>query len=760
MPAKSSPTKRGKPLRSKPGKPSRSNRYKFSLWTFLVGLAVVATMVMLNRFHVFDRYELSMADLRMYWHSTPKTTGAIKIAAIDDKSIAELGQWPFRRSVMAQFERALNDYKVAVVGYDVLFSEPDNLDAARASLVERLEKSGTTKVRAEELLGESNDQAFANAIKAQGRTVLAYSFGTLNAAGKTQGVLEQGFTTEMLLPAPLSYSLARIPPGMVRELFGSKWYRPPIPILNQAAHSTGYVSTDSDDDGVMRAQIMVARFHDGNRVPLSLAVLKALAGDGNLILNFGVLGEQKVIIQNPNGETEREFPINEHGQMLVNFRGPEETFPHFSFTDILHQRVPASNLMEKIVLVGATARGLGDRFNTPEAADFPGIEIHANAIDDILQNDVIVRSADNGIEGLWSIALGLLMVLAASFLPANLTAMAAVILGASYTLVARQLLWHDHRLIGIVYPLLMLASTYMVLAGFRYYEETKEKRYLRHAFEHYLHPSVIASVVDNREGLKLGGERRVLTILFADIVNYTGLSESTDPVELVTMLNEYMTKMTDHILESKGVVDKIRGDGIMAFWGAPNDVPHHAQAAIDAALAMLSELKGLNATDPRFKTIDIGIGIATGEAIVGNFGGANRFDYSVIGDTVNLAARLEGLTRKFKSRLLVSRETVMLAASKKYIKREIGQVRVKGKERPVAVVEIAGHANDGVDPGFYDRFAYLNELLQNGQADEARAELSRLLEENPDDGVITMYAERFAELEELPREMLFEFDTK
>ena len=313
---------------------------------------------------------------------------------------------------------------------------------------------GTTKVTAEDLLGESNDQAFADAIKAQGKTVLAYSFGTLNAAGPTKGVLEQGFTTEMILPAPLSYNLARIPPGMVRELFGSTWYRPPIPILNQAAHSTGYVPIDSDDDGVMRAQIMVARFHDGNRVPLSLAVLKALAGDGNLILNFGALGDQKVIIQNPNGETEREFPVNEHGQMLVNFRGPEGTFPHLSFTDILNHRVPASDLLGKIVLVGATARGLGDRFNTPEGGGFSRASrftpTRSTTSSRMTSSCAAPTTRSNGSCGL---VLGLLMVLAASFLPANLTAMAAVTLGGSYTLIARQMLWHDHRLIGIVYPL-------------------------------------------------------------------------------------------------------------------------------------------------------------------------------------------------------------------------------------------------------------------------------------------------------------------
>ena len=744
------------------GKPSRKHRYEFSKWTFLVGLSVVATMFTLNYYKAFNRLELNVSDLRMYWRAIPMTTGKVAIAAIDDQSIAEVGQWPFRRSVMAQFERALIDYKVAVVGYDVLFSEPDNIDVARGSLIDRMVKAGTARAEAEQLLGESNDQAFADAIKAQGTTILAYSFGTLDANGHTTGVIEKGFTSDMILPAPLSYNLARIPPGMVRELFGSKWYRPPLPILNQAAHYTGFVPIDSDDDGVMRAQIMVARFHDGNRAPLSLAALKTAAGDANLVLNFQTSGQHEVIIQTPNGDTAAAFPINEHGQMLVNFRGPEGTFPHLSFTDILHKRIPAADLAGRILLVGMTARGEGDRFNTPMGGDFPGVEIHANAIDDILANDVILRSADNNVEGFLGLLLGLMMMVAASFLPANFTAMGGVVIGGAYVLIARHILWDDHELIGITYPLLMLASTYVPTAAFRYYEESKQKRYLRHAFEHYLHPSVINSVLANPEGLRLGGQRKVLTILFADIVNYTSLSESmrTDPAALVTMLNEYMTTMTNRILDSGGVVDKIRGDSIMAFWGAPNDLPNHAQVAIDQALGMLVELKKLNANDPRFKSFDIGIGIATGEVIVGNFGGERRFDYSVIGDTVNLASRLEGLTRKFGSHLLVARDTIIGAAEAKYIKREIGQVRVKGKQDSVAVVEVVGHANDGVDPKFYDDFARFTQLLQEGKGEEARAELAILEEENPTDGVVHLYVEKFAEMNELPREMLFEFDTK
>jgi adenylate cyclase len=736
---------------------SSNRQYKFSLWTFLLGVAVAMLMVALNKVHAFDRFEFTVSDFRMYWHAVPHTSGMIRIAAIDDKSIAELGQWPWPRDVLAKFERALTDYKVAVVGFDVLFSEADSSDKVRAAIAERLVKSGASKLGAEDVIGKGNDQDFADSLKENGRTVLGYSLGSLNAAGHYDSRPEEGFTNQVVPPAPMSYNLVRLAPHEKLQIYGSDWFRPPVPILNAAAHGTGYVSIDADADGVIRAQIMVARFHDGHRVPLSLAVLKTLAGDPNLFLTSNGRG-MKVSIQSAQGRAE--FPINEHGQMLVTFHGPAGTFPYISIADIINHRVAPADLAGKIVLVGATARGLGDRKVTPLGGDFPGVEIHANAVDDILQNEVVTRSDNNDIERACGIALGLLMVLAASILPANLSAATAVSLGGVYTLFAHRALWGpQRRLIGVVFPLAMIAATYLVMAGYRYYEEGKARRYLRHAFEHYLHPNVIASIEENPDRLKLGGELRNVSILFADIVNYTGLSERTDPVALITMLNDYMTKMTDRIMESGGFVDKIRGDGIMAFWGAPLEVPNHAKAAVDAAIAMLEELKRLNATDERFTNVDIGIGIATGEAIAGNFGGVNRFDYSVIGDTVNLASRLEELTRKFKVHLIVSRRTIEEAGDG-YIARDIGLVRVKGKQQAVPIVEVAGSANDGVDPAFYQRFARISELLKQGQGEAARAALVALQQERPSDGVVHMYAEKFAQEKELPHEITFEFDTK
>jgi adenylate cyclase len=455
------------------------------------------------------------------------------------------------------------------------------------------------------------------------------------------------------------------------------------------------------------------------------------------------------------------IPVDEGGRMLVNFRRGSDPFAYYSVSDIIHHLIAPEKLAEKIVLVGATAHGLGDRGVTPVNGYMPRVEIHANAIDNIVQGDFIRRTPEGReIAFFGALILGLLMAAGVAGLSAMASAALGVILAVGYYTYAQARLTDDGLVIPVVFPMLVALATYMALAGFRYITEGLEKRHLRHAFEHYLHPDVISAVIENRDGLKLGGERRHMTILFADIVNYTGLSEKTDPAALVALLNNYMTKMTDHIMENDGVVDKIRGDGIMAFWGAPLDVPNHAHLAIESGIAMLAELSVMQKSDPRFAELDIGVGIATGDCIVGNFGGERRFDYSVIGDIVNLASRLEGLTRQFKVHLLVSLDTYTEAGAG-FIGRELGLVKVKGKELFVPVVDVAGRANDSVDPAFYNRFALALKMIRGGSARTAISELEHLSEERPNDTPVKMYLERLAaDPDHPPSEMVFEFDTK
>lgn len=737
---------------------SRKPRFHqpFSWRTFIVGLAVTALMLALLMVYpdALTFAELKITDLRMNARTPHPATNDVVVVGIDQKSIAALGHWPWSRDVMAQFQDALASYKPKVIGYDLLFSEADSDVAARREIASRLTALGLSDAQIQEALGHNHDEKFADAIKAQGNTFLGYAFA-IHQLNKSAGGAQAGYLSEPLDPPPLAYGLTHTAPGGAGPIMHADAYLPPTPILNRAARATGFYDIEGDADGEIRNELTVIEFHGRKCVPFFLAVTQAFFDGANLRLNLAPFGISSVKVGNIV------IPTDEMGRMMVTFRGAAGSLPHYSPVDVMAHRIPPDALSGKVVLVGALAQAIGDRAVTPAGAEFPRVEIHANAIDDVIAHDFIDASRTNTIalERIWAVVLGVAISLAVAYLTASIAFAAVLILIAAYFGFAQYLLIEHSVLVGVVFPLAVAGGVAGALAIFRYWTEGREKRRLRHAFEHYLHPDVIATVVDNPGGLKLGGERKIVTILFADIVNYTGLSERTDPAALVALLNDYMTKMTDFILESGGVVDKIRGDGIMAFWGAPLEISNHARAAIDSALSMLAELKSMREHDPRFATIDIGVGIATGEAIAGNFGGARRFDYSVIGDTVNLASRLEGLTRQFKVHLLVSKETYA-AAGDGYIARDIGLVRVKGKSNAVPIMEVVAAAK-GADPSYYDRFESALENLRKGDPRQAYSTLEAMRAERPDDGVIALYLEKLAAVADTPGgELVFEFDTK
>ncbi len=680
--------------------------------------------------------ELKAFDLRMYARGTRKPQGTVVIVAIDDKSISELGRWPWPRTVLAQLADALKNYKVAVVGFDMVFSERDDVDLERESLLAALNKAGLPTDKLQAAAGISNDQVFAQAIKNQGTTFVGYPLQVIDPYFPSTRI-DPEFVTKPETPAPLSYSLVRIDPGPISPVVPEAIaYLPNLPLINAAARGTGYFNTPTDADAVFRSEMMVIRFGKRYCEPLILAVTSAYAGDALTslhLVNFGVASVRIGPV---------DLPVDEQGRMLVNFRGPAHTFHYYSVSDVIKHRVPEQELAGKIVLVGASALGVGDRWSTPMGANFPGVEIHANAIDNILTGDFIEKSdVTQGLERWCAALMGVAVTVGVAFLSPLWSFAVGAALIVSYFSFAQYLLVKDGLLLGVLFPIATTFSTYAGLAGYKYVTEGHAKNRLRHAFEHYLHPAVIEGLVQDPDKLKLGGERRHMSILFADIVGFTSRSERTPPEELVALLNTYMTAMIDTIMRSGGVVDKLMGDGIMAFWGAPADIPNPARVSIECALDMLGELDKLRKTDPRFADVDIGIGIATGDAIVGNFGGKQRFDYSAIGDTVNLASRIEGLTRHFKVHLLVNHQTLEEAADG-FINRNLGMVKVKGKTQAVQIDEIAGRRGGAVEPAFYDEFAAALTALQKGSAHQALAELEELAKRKPEDWPVQIYLER------------------
>ena len=725
--------------------------------TLLIGLAIITAAIFVDLRYpaTLDQFELKVFDLRMYASGGRKPLGKVAIAAIDDKSVSELGRWPWSRSVMARLVSALGDYKVATIGFDIDFSEPDNNDVQREAIAARMMQAGLDDRQIASILGAvSNDEKLAQALREQGNAWLGFPFQSHGRNSQGIPTAAQGYVTTVVPPGPLAYGIVLTGTGAPPNVPTSPAYLPNIPVIGRAARGSAFFDIDIDPDAIIRREMMVIRFNGKYYAPLCLAMVAAYRGNAQLAVRLDASGVQRVAVG------DEEIPVDNIGRMLMRFRGRAQTFPHLSTTDIIKHRIPASDLAGKIVLVGVTGRGLGDKLAVPFGADYPGVEVHANATDNILAGDFVHQSRlDAGIQKGAAVLVGVAVSLAVAYLSAAWSAATTLALAAGYFAVAQFLLM-DGTLIGVMLPLVTLVATYTGLASYRYVTEGIEKRHLRHAFEHYLHPDIIASVVDQPDALKLGGERRHLSILFSDIVDFTQRAEQAKPEELVGLLNIYMTVMTDLILASGGVVDKLMGDGIMAFWGAPATVANPARSAIDCAIAMRKELQLLRERDPRFGDFRVGIGIATGDPIVGNVGGERRFDYSVIGDAANLASRVEGLTRQFKIDILVTLQTFVEAAGS-YVAREIGLVKVKGRREVVPMVEIAAHANDGLDPTYFERFSKAVASLRQGAQKQAYDEFAKLAAENPKDRAVQMYLDRMkSHGDEPPAEIVFEFDTK
>jgi adenylate cyclase len=729
------------------------------VFTFAIGLATIVAMTWLKLRYPkgFEWAELKASDIRLYQGTLPKPTGNVVIAAVDDKSIAEFGRFPWPRTVEARLVDALHSYGAAVVGFDIAFSERDPVDVEEERFAQQLEKSGVGERAVRQAIGGGNDAAFARTIAQQGSTYLGYFFSS-HWLNEPTGAEIGPFRTKLGQPAPIAYSMVIKSAGAQQQTYVANGYLPPFQLLSDAARGIAYVDIDEDSDGTARSYPIVIRFDRRYCLPLFLAMADAYLGRPPVILRFDSDGVSSVQLGAQN------IPVNQEGQMMVHFRGPPGAMPRVSIADVINHRLLAAMLAKKVVIVGVTAHAIGDRVVAPMSGDFPGVELQATAIDNLLAGDFIYSSLYlSAIERAGTWAMGAAAALAAAFLTAVYSAVIVLVLGLGYLAYTSWELSWNGRLVGIVFPFTTLLATYLTIVSYRYFAEGREKRYIRSAFELYVHPDYVASLIKDSSMLKLGGERRHLSILFADIMGFTSRAERSEPEPLVALLNTYMTAMTNVIFETGGVVDKLMGDGIMAFWGAPLPAENPARDAINCAIGMIAELKRLAEQDSRFTNIHIGIGIATGDVIVGNFGGEKKFDYSVIGDTVNLASRLEGLTRQFKVNILVNRQTYD-EAGHDYIAREIGLVKVKGKDQLVPVVDIAGHRGDSVDPELYEKFTEALAHLQRGESPEQA--LLNLQREWPDDHVIVMCLDRLKSNSQknttgsLPHEMVFEFDSK
>ena len=394
------------------------------------------------------------------------------IVTVDDRSIYELGRWPWPRTVFARLVDALRSYNVGVVGFDMVFSGQDDIDLERAKIVAAIRNTGLSTDKLSVASAVNNDQTFANAIKTQGSTFIGYplqmkgrSFGLVGvrSGGEAEAVLP-GFSAKIAPPAPLDYDLVRLAPGPPPPVPEAVAYLPNLPVINSAARGTAYFDAPTDPDGVFRSEMMVIRFNQRYCEPLILAVISAYANGALTSLTL----VDPTVVRIAVGPVA--LPVDEQGHMLVNFRGPAHTFPYYSVSDVIAHRVPDQALANKIVLVGATALGLGDRWSTPMGADFPGVEIHANAIDNILAGDFIQRSdVTAGLERLAAAVMAIAVAAAVAFLSTPwYSALVATMLMVAYCIFAQYLLVAHGLLLGVLFPIATTFITYAGMASYRY----------------------------------------------------------------------------------------------------------------------------------------------------------------------------------------------------------------------------------------------------------------------------------------------------
>ena len=533
----------------------------------------------------------------------------------------------------------------------------------------------------------SNDDALAEAIKHS--RVVAGQAGAASPEVKTaaDAALQTGFAVRGPDPRPYLVTFA----GLLRN----------VPAIEQAAAGRGLFSINPESDGIIR-RVPVIMTAQGSLVPsLSLELLRVVTGSSAILVRVDQAGVQAVAVPG------LEVPTDRNGQFWVHFNhhDPER---YVSAKDVLQGNVPPDRLAGKLVLIGTSAIGLLDLKTTPLDAAIPGVEVHAQILESVLSKSSFVNpNYAIGAELALAVLFGLAIIVAAPMLPASIVIVLGGCLIAGLIGLSLYLFVEHNLLIDFTYPLISSWLIYLVLTFVNYFREQKQRRQIRSAFGYYLSPHMVEQLASSPEKLVLGGEERRMTILFSDVRGFTTISEhyKDDPQGLTRLMNQFLTPLTNAIIERKGTIDKYIGDAIMAFWNAPVDDHEQEANACEAALEMLSRADTLNGELKReaetnggvYMPLRIGIGLNTGPCVVGNMGSDFRFNYSVLGDTVNLASRLEGRTKDYRIPVVIGSRTAQ-GAKQKFAVMEIDLIMVKGKKQPEAVFTVLGRSEIDADP--------------------------------------------------------------
>ena len=661
------------------------------------------------------------------------------IVDIDESSLSAFGQWPWPRTILADLLTRLYEWQAAAIAFDVIFPEPD-----RSSLNEAVKhfRDLDDDTRGRLLHLPSNDEVFAQAI-GRGNVVLGQAGINAIHPRSLEKPPETAFAT--VGPDPSPYLIAF--PYILRNL----------PKLEQAAVGHGLISIRTERDGMVRRVPIVMQAEDKIVPALTLDLLRVATGSSTIMIRTDESGIQSVAVPG------LELPTDRNGRIWVYF-GPHDKARFVSAKDVVEGNVAPEKFAGKLVLVGTSAIGLLDVKTTPVLSAMPGVEVHAQLLEAALTNSLLVAPSyaivvemigaliGGGVLALLAPAASVLMLFASAALAA------AAFVAASWILFSRYQMLFD-----ATFPLIATLSVYMSMVLMGYFREQLDRRRIRSAFAQYLSPTLVEQLANSPQRLVLGGEERVITVLFSDVRGFTTIAETykDNPHGLTTLMNRFLTPLTNAIMARNGTIDKYMGDAVMAFWNAPLDDPAHESDACHAALDMLERVDALNqerereasTSGTRFVPIKIGIGINTGRCTVGNMGSDLRFQYTVMGDSVNLASRLEGQTKAYGLPILIGSRTAA-AVAEQFALLEIDSIRVKGKTEAEVIYAIVGRADVAASPEFrslQDHWAMLRVCYRKQDwtgalkmIDLCRCECERLGLV----GLIDAYADRIRRLEQ------------
>ena len=720
-------------------------------------------------FEFVQRQELNALDTRFRYRPLRYTRPdpRIIIVDIDQHSQEVLGRWPFSRGHFARMLDALREDSARVVAFDITFTEPDEMVGLIRALRERLQarrKQGLSldPELARELASIEDqfdtDKEFARAVERFDRVVLGnfFLYSAADLKGLDEATLDRYANLLAFFPFPQVRPLSAAT-GKQDLLNLIQNYAPysllprgaqaNIEILTDALagrnKTTGFFNVPADPDGVVRRALLALPY--GRSKNFAEWDLYASLDVQTVRLFLNLPNEEAVLHFDQTGIVDIQFGHSIRvrpdaiGRMMINYQGPVRTYPYISIADVARHKFPPGTFRDKIVLVGASATGIGDLRSTPYGGlDYPGVEIHANVIDNILHQNFLVRGAkqvtvDFALILLFGIPLGVWLALTQPrWMWFGLLLVVPFIGGVYFAFLKG---WW----LNFTVPISTLISNFGLVALYRALVEEKEKRKVRGAFQYYLSPEVIRRLLQNPELVQ--PRKNEVTVMFSDIRGFTSISEKLDPQELALLLNQYLTDMTKIVFDHSGTLDKYIGDAVMAFWGAPFVEPGHAIRACRSALQMMSRVAELR---EQWRTqnkpdLDIGIGLNTGVASVGNMGSELRYGYTAMGDAVNLASRLEGLNKEYRTHILVSETTYAAARDTRLIFRELDLLRVQGKMQPVTIYELLASHDTLIDgagelAARLEMFARGRACYQTRQWRESQIIFEKLLERWPDDG--------------------------